>query len=75
MRTHTGEKPYICKFPGCNRRFTQSSNLSAHEKVHFLKENDPALLLDLEGEEEEVNEDYMEGEEIMVEEDYDEDAD
>jgi hypothetical protein len=31
--------------------------------------------LDLEGEEEEVNEDYMEGEEIMVEEDYDEDAD
>ncbi len=45
--------------------------MSAHEKVHFLKENDPALLLDLE--EEEVNEEYMEGEEIMPEEDYDED--
>lgn len=60
MRTHTGEKPYICKFPGCNRRFTQSSNLSAHEKVHFLKENDPALLLD--DEEEIINEDYMDDE-------------
>jgi uncharacterized Zn-finger protein len=33
-RTHTGEKPYVCKFPHCNKRFTQSSNLTAHEKTH-----------------------------------------
>jgi len=38
MRTHTGEKPYFCRFPGCSKRFTQSSNLSAHEKVHMMKE-------------------------------------
>ena len=36
LRTHTGEKPYICKHPGCSKRFSQSSNLSAHEKVHLM---------------------------------------
>lgn len=38
LRTHTGEKPYVCKFRGCDKRFTQSSNLSAHEKSHYVKE-------------------------------------
>ena len=33
-RTHTGEKPYKCPYPGCQRKFTQSSNLTAHEKTH-----------------------------------------
>jgi len=41
MRTHTGEKPYFCRFPGCSKRFTQSSNLSAHEKVHMMKDAPP----------------------------------
>lgn len=34
LRTHTGLKPYICRFAGCGKKFTQSSNLVAHEKVH-----------------------------------------
>ena len=34
LRTHTGEKPYICSYKGCEKRFTQSSNLTAHEKTH-----------------------------------------
>lgn len=34
LRTHTGEKPYFCSYAGCDRRFTQSSNLTAHEKTH-----------------------------------------
>ena len=41
LRTHTGEKPYVCRFKGCEKRFTQSSNLNAHEKTHkelLLKE-------------------------------------
>ena len=36
MRIHSGEKPYACIFPGCFKRFSQSSNLSAHEKTHEL---------------------------------------
>ena len=42
MRIHTGEKPYACTYPGCFKRFSQSSNLNAHEKTHEIignKEN------------------------------------
>jgi uncharacterized Zn-finger protein len=34
LRIHTGEKPYACTYPGCFKRFSQSSNLTAHEKTH-----------------------------------------
>ena len=38
IRTHTGLKPYGCTHPGCEKRFTQSSNLAAHEKSHLKTE-------------------------------------
>ena len=39
LRTHTGEKPYVCSFADCSKRFTQSSNLTAHEKTHVKDES------------------------------------
>ena len=32
IRTHTGEKPYVCTYKGCGKRFNQYSNLNSHEK-------------------------------------------
>lgn len=34
LRTHTGEKPYICDFPDCGRAFTQSGQLKTHQRLH-----------------------------------------
>jgi len=38
LRTHTGEKPYVCSYQDCKKRFTQSSNLTAHEKTHNMRD-------------------------------------
>ena len=31
---HTGERPYVCKEPGCGEAFRQGSLLSIHKKMH-----------------------------------------
>lgn len=33
-KTHTGDKPFACDYPGCNSAFAQSGQLSSHLRLH-----------------------------------------
>ena len=34
LRTHTGEKPYICQWEDCGWRFARSDELTRHKRKH-----------------------------------------
>ncbi|KIY63878.1 hypothetical protein CYLTODRAFT_425740 [Cylindrobasidium torrendii FP15055 ss-10] len=34
IRTHTGERPFVCDWPDCNYAASQPGNLSRHRRVH-----------------------------------------
>lgn len=39
MRIHTGEEPFACPYPYCNKRYKWRSSLSHHEKLHLSGKN------------------------------------
>ena len=34
MMTHSGERPYVCPYPCCGKRFTEKGNMKTHTKIH-----------------------------------------
>ena len=34
QRKHSGEKPFTCEHPGCNKSFSQKNNLKSHQRTH-----------------------------------------
>lgn len=38
MRTHNGEKPFICKEKNCGKKFTTAGNLKNHRRIHTGEE-------------------------------------
>ncbi|WVR08861.1 hypothetical protein IAU60_005920 [Kwoniella sp. DSM 27419] len=45
MSVHTGAKPYVCSKLDCGRRFSVSSNLRRHERIH-KPQSEGSLLLE-----------------------------
>ncbi|KAI8082873.1 uncharacterized protein BX664DRAFT_249893, partial [Halteromyces radiatus] len=43
MRKHTGEKPFKCVVPGCNRMFSRFDNMMQHTQTHNKSRGAPRL--------------------------------
>ncbi|KAJ3558657.1 hypothetical protein NM688_g790 [Phlebia brevispora] len=41
MNSHTGDKPFVCDFEGCDKHFTTKSNMRRHSHVHTTSDGTP----------------------------------
>ncbi|AET37614.1 C2H2-type zinc finger protein Ecym_1383 [Eremothecium cymbalariae DBVPG len=39
MYIHTGRRPFLCEWPGCEKRFNVKSNMVRHYRLHQVQEN------------------------------------
>eukprot|EP00898_Chlorokybus_atmophyticus_P009209 jgi/Chlat1/928/Chrsp108S01363 len=37
MRSHTGERPYVCTHPGCEKSYTRREHLNRHAQTHIAE--------------------------------------
>lgn len=44
LNIHTGDKPFICPYKDCCKRFNARSNMTRHHKTHFKTPTDETLL-------------------------------
>ncbi|KAI9033789.1 hypothetical protein CLU79DRAFT_851003 [Phycomyces nitens] len=42
IRKHTGDKPYTCNYPLCERHFSRYDNMMQHQQTHYRVKKKPA---------------------------------
>jgi general transcription factor IIIA len=49
IRKHTGERPFVCDEPGCDKSYTNSSHLKRHKTVSHGEKKSQTVVCDFEG--------------------------